>query len=1329
MWWYVDTTIYCHYSIPKNATQTAMYWILDTGVGGDWAGAPVASELPTEHSIDAVRVFGTLSSPPTRRLKGDDVGGSEHSGPLFVPPSTHEKTPQAPTAPPGGFTNYSWETVQTFCFPGETGTAGYSGHPGNERRFTAAQIELYTKFDLVMIAMLNQTALHPRRPRDGRFVPQATAMSIRQAEAIKVVRPDVPVFAYITGFLAQSTFEGGAKFARPDYSDWWLRDTNGAFVDNNYSKAHPTNCDCFDFTQDAPGPQWDFRQERVRHFFMDEMVSPMISSPSINGIFFDDAINIPNDCLQPPHGNPRNCHGSFTFTAAEQAASGAATLQHFDTVLGAMAQRDKGTAMSMNPVTADSYPINSSQGDGMLLKHKAFRFWEVFGRDDIVTDIELALELGSKGHPFLAHFGSVSNDWSKRKYWFATYLIVASQWTYYGMSAGWGARSFPWYPEYDKPLGRPSGPAQRVAPGRYFRDFEHLNVSLDTTARTASVIWKGSIPQPPPSPPAVDCTPWRCTCQGMTDVYGTVAHVGFGCAPSVAQAFWRRKRCDTARPLPCSDPPATGCENKNHTGTTHSGSCCPACKSDDDTLSAPCDHRLGGLRRWGVNHHTKKTPLPGEAAQIAAAASIARVGINWDKVSSYEPPAPPHCTDEMPACYEINYTNTHPFIPACPNCSSGPLQFAGTVGTMGECESLCLHRGNCTSWTWRNGDGSPWAHHCWARSDGQWMPVPNRNDITGRMNRTTLHTSLQQLQYNFSSYDDLLAAQQAVGVDAYWILSCGGSGSSCRDGLAPTTDVQRTDFATFAVETMAHFAGQGIVWELWNEWIGTSEGAGTASYAALLNVVGAAVRSDPRTKTEILVGPASSGVNEGFVQELVKADAVRWLDAVSVHPYRSEGPESVLADYARIIGSSLPIISGEWGWAACADAHGAACVCHGGGGSGMAVSDEEQGWLLARQWLVNDLGGVPISIWYDFKDGGTDRTNGEDNYGLVRSEYANSSLAHVTKPAFHAAQTLQRLFGAQTFSQREISADHRATFALRYLPATSDEGPSVSNSSSKQSSWALGSANLTGVTGNLDFLDGCRDIYDTFGSQLGEVCPGDGAAKAWNYTADPRYLVPKLQIDGRKLSPLPDTAWKTDGRSAFADPPLKTDEPPAVVVATCSGADCTSSLQHALDSGASTVHVPNIGRPWVVAPTNGSECAIRPHSNQKIVLGHGVELLAKKGSFHGGSDHEANLLCIGNVHNVTVKGMPGATLRMHRADYGDSSKYHHSEDRHGIDISNAQNVLIEDLHITSTGGDCIQMYPSTNIHIKNCVLDRGYRYVDHWPDQSQLAFTYANWLD
>ena len=34
-------------------------------------------------------------------------------------------------------------------------------------------------------------------------------MSIKQAAAIKAVAPSAIVFAYITGYLAQSTFEGG----------------------------------------------------------------------------------------------------------------------------------------------------------------------------------------------------------------------------------------------------------------------------------------------------------------------------------------------------------------------------------------------------------------------------------------------------------------------------------------------------------------------------------------------------------------------------------------------------------------------------------------------------------------------------------------------------------------------------------------------------------------------------------------------------------------------------------------------------------------------------------------------------------------------------------------------------------------------------------------------------------------------------------------------------------------------------------------------------------------------------------------------------------------
>ena len=61
------------------------------------------------------------------------------------------------------------------------------GAPTTKSAFTAEQIELYTKFDFIMIAMLNQTAKQVPcpGPMECDFVPQGTAMSVQQAAAIK----------------------------------------------------------------------------------------------------------------------------------------------------------------------------------------------------------------------------------------------------------------------------------------------------------------------------------------------------------------------------------------------------------------------------------------------------------------------------------------------------------------------------------------------------------------------------------------------------------------------------------------------------------------------------------------------------------------------------------------------------------------------------------------------------------------------------------------------------------------------------------------------------------------------------------------------------------------------------------------------------------------------------------------------------------------------------------------------------------------------------------------------------------------------------------------
>jgi hypothetical protein len=70
-------------------------------------------------------------------------------------------------------------------------------------------------------------------------------------------------------------------------------------------------------------------------------------------------------------------------------------------------------------------------------------------------------------------------------------------------------------------------------------------------------------------------------------------------------------------------------------------------------------------------------------------------------------------------------------------------------------------------------------------------------------------------QYNFSRYDGLYASLSAAGVRSYWILDYGNP--LYDGGDAPRTDAGRAAFAAFAVASMAHFAGRGIIWELWNE--------------------------------------------------------------------------------------------------------------------------------------------------------------------------------------------------------------------------------------------------------------------------------------------------------------------------------------------------------------------------------------------------------------------------------------------------------------------------------------------------------------------------------
>ncbi len=75
----------------------------------------------------------------------------------------------------------------------------------------------------------------------------------------------------------------------------------------------------------------------------------------------------------------------------------------------------------------------------------------------------------------------------------AIFLVCAEKHSYFRIHEGYSAnendRWMRWFPEYDRPLGPPNGPAKKDG-FRYSRTFEHAAVTLDIKSRTAEIHWR-----------------------------------------------------------------------------------------------------------------------------------------------------------------------------------------------------------------------------------------------------------------------------------------------------------------------------------------------------------------------------------------------------------------------------------------------------------------------------------------------------------------------------------------------------------------------------------------------------------------------------------------------------------------------------------------------------------------------------------------------------------------------------------------------------------------------------------------------------------------------
>lgn len=262
---------------------------------------------------------------------------------------------------------------------------------------------------------------------------------------------------------------------------------------------------------------------------------------------------------------------------------------------------------------------------------------------------------------------------------------------------------------------------------------------------------------------------------------------------------------------------------------------------------------------------------------------------------------------------------------------------------------------------------------------------------------------------SFSQYDTVMADLAARGMSVLWILDYGHPNHG---GATPQTDADRAAYAAFAKAAATKYKSARVTgYEVWNEpnlaayWPNPDANA----YGALFNVTQAAIRSVDSSANVVTAGIA--GIDYNYIYKMVGSRQVFGATAVGLHPYRRNAPESYAADVQPLLkvlrtgGMGAGVWDTEWGYSSYGDFD---AKVYGNGADPRA--QRRQGQLALRKVLTNIALNTPVSVLYSLMDSGTNATDREQNFGLLRSDGADKP-AIVGLRSLYAAQNNRVLKG------------------------------------------------------------------------------------------------------------------------------------------------------------------------------------------------------------------------------------------------------------------------------------------------------------------------------
>jgi hypothetical protein len=221
----------------------------------------------------------------------------------------------------------------------------------------------------------------------------------------------------------------------------------------------------------------------------------------------------------------------------------------------------------------------------------------------------------------------------------------------------------------------------------------------------------------------------------------------------------------------------------------------------------------------------------------------------------------------------------------------------------------------------------------------------------------------------------------------------------------PVTPAAIHAFAAFAHAAAAHFAGRGAHFEIWNEpdiatfWPNPNAQA----YAALAQAAIPQIHAGDPT-AEVSTG-GTAGIDLGFLDLLIPAHGAAGADAVGVHPYRLEEPETFSGDLVAMrssLGLPGPTVPATIWSTEC----GYSSAWYGDGDA--AANRALQATYAVRQMLTASALGIPYQIMFALHDHATDSLDPEDNFGAFDNAYQ-------PKPLTWAMRTLLTQCAGMTF--------------------------------------------------------------------------------------------------------------------------------------------------------------------------------------------------------------------------------------------------------------------------------------------------------------------------